>query len=62
MPWVILALLATEPLFATQTREMMTTRVTVAISGAEPALARRGFDVAFAAFGRVNEVMNEWEP
>ncbi|MFL5404278.1 MAG: FAD:protein FMN transferase [Myxococcales bacterium] len=62
MPWVILALLATEPLFATQTREMMTTRVTVAISGAEPAAARRGFDAAFAAFGRVNEVMNEWEP
>lgn len=46
----------------TESRELMATRVTVALSGTTPEKARHGFDAAFAAFNRVNEVMNEWRP
>jgi thiamine biosynthesis lipoprotein len=59
---VALALLIAEPQLATQTREMMSTRVTVAVSGANPATVKRAFDAAFTAFARVDDVMNEWKP
>lgn len=44
----------------TETRPMMGTRVTVTLVGAREGQAREGFDAAFGAFARVNEVMNEW--
>jgi thiamine biosynthesis lipoprotein len=46
----------------TETRPMMGTTVTVTVVGGSPQKAREGFDAAFAAFERVNQVMNEWRP
>lgn len=46
----------------TETRPMMGTTVTVTLVGGSPEKAREGFDAAFAAFERVNQVMNEWRP
>jgi thiamine biosynthesis lipoprotein len=45
-----------------EVREMMGTRVTVAIVGVPPEEARRGMEAAFQVFERVDEVMNEWRP
>lgn len=56
-----LLLTAPEPPVPTEGRDMMGTRVTVAIS-APPEEAARGFRAAFAVFERVDEVMNEWRP
>jgi FAD:protein FMN transferase len=47
---------------AMQTREMMSTRVTVALSGAPADQAARALDAAFGVFERVEEAMNEWRP
>ncbi|HSP78427.1 MAG TPA: FAD:protein FMN transferase, partial [Myxococcaceae bacterium] len=60
----LLAVLAAAPApqVRTETRPMMATTVTVTLVGGTPTQARQGFDVAFAAFARVNEVMNEWRP
>jgi FAD:protein FMN transferase len=53
---------AAEAPLAVRTREMMSTRVTVAFAGAPPALVERAFAGAFAAFEQVAEDMNEWRP
>ncbi|HEY6001604.1 MAG TPA: FAD:protein FMN transferase [Anaeromyxobacter sp.] len=45
-----------------ETREMMATRVTVALVGVSGAEAERAFQAAFGAFERVEEAMNEWRP
>jgi thiamine biosynthesis lipoprotein len=47
---------------ATRTRELMTTRVTVALVGVSGEAAERAFAAAFAPFERVEEAMNEWRP
>ena len=64
MSWLVVALLAesAQPQLATQTREMMTTHVTISIAGGPPVKIQRGFDAAFAEFERVDGVMNEWKP
>lgn len=56
---VVLAV-APAPRVRTETRPMMGTAVTVTLVGGTPERAHEGFDAAFAAFTRVNEVMNEW--
>ncbi|MCY1077893.1 FAD:protein FMN transferase [Archangium lansingense] len=50
------------PRVRTETRPMMGTTVTVTLVGGTPEKAREGFDAAFGAFERVNQVMNEWRP
>ena len=50
------------PRVRTETRPTMGTHLTVTLVGGGAARAREGFDAAFAAFARVNEVMNEWRP
>jgi FAD:protein FMN transferase len=45
-----------------ETRELMSTHVTVALVGVSGPEARRAFEAAFGAFERVEEVMNEWRP
>ncbi len=47
---------------AARSREMMTTRVTVALADVPEPLAERAFDAAFAVFERVEDAMNEWRP
>ncbi|PTL85581.1 FAD:protein FMN transferase [Vitiosangium sp. GDMCC 1.1324] len=61
---VLLVVLAAAPAprVRTETRPMMGTAVTVTLVGGTPEKAREGFDAAFAAFERVNQVMNEWRP
>ncbi|MFY0567864.1 FAD:protein FMN transferase [Archangium lansingense] len=51
---------APAPRVRTETRPMMGTTVTVTLVGGTPEKAREGFDAAFGAFERVNQVMNEW--
>lgn len=53
---------APAPRVRTETRPMMGTKVTVTLVGGTPEKAREGFDAAFGAFERVNQVMNEWHP
>lgn len=53
---------APPPKLRTETRPMMGTSVTVTLVGGSSRRAREGFEAAFAAFTRVNEVMNEWRP
>jgi len=53
---------APSPQVRTETRPMMGTTVTVTLVGGTPEKAREGFDAAFSAFERVNQVMNEWRP
>jgi thiamine biosynthesis lipoprotein len=53
---------APSPQVRTETRPMMGTVVTVTLVGGSPEKAREGFDAAFSAFERVNQVMNEWRP
>ncbi len=53
---------APAPQVRTETRPMMGTTVTVTLVGGTPEKAREGFDAAFGAFERVNQVMNEWRP
>lgn len=53
---------APAPRVHTETRPMMGTTVTVTLVGGTVRKAREGFDAAFSAFGRVNQVMNEWRP
>ncbi|EPX56843.1 Thiamin biosynthesis lipoprotein ApbE [Cystobacter fuscus DSM 2262] len=63
LPALLVMLAATpEPRVRTETRPMMGTHVTVTLVGGTSRKAREGFDGAFAAFTRVNEVMNEWRP
>ncbi|MFL5272344.1 MAG: FAD:protein FMN transferase [Anaeromyxobacteraceae bacterium] len=45
-----------------RSRDMMTTRVTIAIAGAPDDVRERAFAEAFAAFERVEVAMNEWRP
>jgi len=59
---VVLAASPPSPPVRTETRPMMGTHVTVTLVGSTPSKAREGFDAAFSAFSRVNEVMNEWRP
>lgn len=53
---------APAPQVRTETRPMMGTTVTVTLVGGPPEKAREGFTMAFSAFERVNQVMNEWRP
>jgi thiamine biosynthesis lipoprotein len=53
---------APAPRVRTETRPMMGTTVTVTLVGGTAEKAREGFDAAFSAFERVNQVMNEWRP
>jgi thiamine biosynthesis lipoprotein len=57
---VVVVAAAPAPRVRTETRPMMGTTVTVALVGGTPEKAREGFDAAFGAFERVNQVMNEW--
>ncbi len=61
---LLVVVLAAEPAprVRTETRPMMGTTVTVTLVGGTPEKAREGFDAAFGAFERVNQVMNEWRP
>jgi FAD:protein FMN transferase len=45
-----------------RSRDMMTTRVTVALVGAPAEVRERAFSEAFGAFERVEVAMNEWRP
>lgn len=45
-----------------ETRELMSTHVTVSLVGVSGPQAQRAFEAAFGAFERVEEVMNEWRP
>jgi FAD:protein FMN transferase len=51
-----------DPPVDARSRDMMATRVTIAIAGAPDALRERAFAAAFAAFERVEVAMNEWRP
>ena len=59
---VVVLAAAPAPRVRTETRPMMGTTVTVTLVGGTPEKAREGFDAAFGAFERVNQVMNEWRP
>ncbi|WNG37341.1 FAD:protein FMN transferase [Archangium violaceum] len=59
---LVLLAAAPAPQVRTETRPMMGTTVTVTLVGGTPKKAREGFDAAFSAFERVNQVMNEWRP
>jgi thiamine biosynthesis lipoprotein len=47
---------------AVRTRDMMTTKVTVALADAPDGATEQAFDTAFATFERVDDAMNEWRP
>ncbi|WP_375765205.1 FAD:protein FMN transferase [Archangium gephyra] len=59
---VVVLAAAPAPRVRTETRPMMGTTVTVTLVGGTAEKAREGFDAAFGAFERVNQVMNEWRP
>jgi FAD:protein FMN transferase len=50
------------PAVVTESRPAMGTLCTVTLAGVAPGEAAAGIEAAFAIFGRVDRVMNEWRP
>ena len=55
-------LLLAGPAVVTESRPAMGTLCTVTLAGVAPETAAAGIEAAFAAFDRVDQVMNEWRP